>query len=146
MLAGAALYVAALLLLASAQGLLAVMLGAGVMIGASLACTGSALTLSVATRVVPPASRSLVLGVVSAMGSLGAMIAAPDRPDPVDRARLALGGAGLHALLALVMLPAAWVAGRADKVPLPATGSRHGRWVDRAAGPAPGAAPPCRSW
>ena len=65
MLAGAALYVAALLLLASAQGLLAVVLGAGVMIGASLACTGSALTLSVATRVVSPASRSLVLGVVS---------------------------------------------------------------------------------
>ena len=52
LLAGAALYAAALLLLASAQGLLAVVLGAGVMVGAALACTGSALTLSVATRVV----------------------------------------------------------------------------------------------
>ena len=77
MLAGAALYVAALVLIALAQGLFAVVMGAGVMIGASLACTGSALALSVATRVVPPASRSLVLGIVSAMGSLGAMIAAP---------------------------------------------------------------------
>jgi MFS family permease len=58
MLAGAAVYVAALLLLATAQGLLAVMLGAGVMIGASLACTGSALAMSVATRAVPPGQRA----------------------------------------------------------------------------------------
>jgi MFS family permease len=69
--------------------------------------------------VVPPASRSLVLGVVSAMGSLGAMIAAPDRPDPVAVHGWRWGVLGF-ALLALVMLPAAWVAGRADKVPLPA--------------------------
>ncbi|MDH4393044.1 MAG: MFS transporter [Aquabacterium sp.] len=119
MVAGAALYVAALVLLASAQGLLAVVLSAGVMIGASLACTGSALTMSVATRVVSPANRSLVLGLVSAVGSLGAMIAAPIGQ------MLAAGhgwrwGVWGFALLALVMLPAAWVAGRADKVPLPA--------------------------
>ena len=119
MVAGAALYIAALALMATAQGLLAVMLSAGVMIGASLACTGSALTMSVATRVVSPANRSLVLGMVSAVGSLGAMIAAPIGQT------LAAGhgwrwGVWGFALLALVMLPAAWVAGRADKVPLPA--------------------------
>jgi len=119
MLAGAALYVAALLLLASAQGLLAVMLGAGVMIGASLACTGSALTLSVATRVVPPASRSLVLGIVSAAGSLGAMVAAPLGQTLSAGHGWRWGVLGF-ALLALAMLPAAWAAGRADKVPLPA--------------------------
>jgi len=39
MLAGAALYVAGLLLLADARGLLGVMLGAGVFIGIALACT-----------------------------------------------------------------------------------------------------------
>ena len=77
MVAGAALYIAALVVLANAQGLLSVVLSAGVMIGASLACTGSALTMSVATRVVSPANRSLVLGLVSAVGSLGAMVAAP---------------------------------------------------------------------
>ena len=127
MLAGAALYVAALLLLASAQGLLAVVLGAGVMIGASLACTGSALTLSVATRVVSPASRSLVLGVVSAAGSLGAMVAAPLGQTLAASFGWRWGVLGF-ALLALVMLPAAWVAGRADKVPLPppAAGSADG--------------------
>jgi MFS family permease len=119
MLAGAALYVAALALLASAQGLLAVVLGAGVMIGASLACTGSALTMSVATRVVSPANRSLVLGMVSAAGSLGAMVAAPLGQSLAASHGWRWGVWGF-ALLALLMLPAAWVAGRADKVPLPA--------------------------
>ena len=111
--------VAALLLLASAQSMLAVVMGAGVMIGASLACTGSALTLSVATRVVPPGSRSLVLGMVSAAGSLGAMIAAPLGQSLAVTHGWRWGVLGF-AVLALVMLPAAWVAGRADKVPLPA--------------------------
>ena len=124
LLAGAALYAAALLLLASAQGLLAVVMGAGVMVGAALACTGSALTLSVATRVVPPASRSLVLGIVSAAGSLGAMVAAPLGQSLSAGFGWRWGVLGF-AVLALCMLPAAWVAGRADKVPLPAptTGS-----------------------
>lgn len=119
MVAGAALYIAALVVLASAQGMLAVVLSAGVMIGASLACTGSALTMSVATRVVSPANRSLVLGLVSAVGSLGAMIAAPIGQILAADHGWRWGVWGF-ALLALVMLPAAWVAGRADKVPLPA--------------------------
>ena len=119
MVAGAVLYVAALVLLASAQGLLAVVLSAGVMIGASLACTGSALTMSVATRVVSPANRSLVLGLVSAVGSLGAMVAAPIGQTLAASQGWRWGVWGF-ALLALVMIPAAWVAGRADKVPLPA--------------------------
>ena len=119
MVAGAVLYVAALVVLASAQGLLAVVLSAGVMIGASLACTGSALTMSVATRVVSPANRSLVLGLVSAVGSLGAMVAAPIGQTLAASQGWRWGVAGF-AILALVMIPAAWVAGRADKVPLPA--------------------------
>ena len=120
MAAGAALYVAALLLLASAQGLLGVTLGAGVMIGAALACTGSSLALSVATRAVNPAARSTVLGVVSAAGSLGAMVAAPLGQLLSDSLGWRFGVLGFAAL-ALCMLPAAWVAGRADKIPLPTT-------------------------
>src|SRR5438477_4445296 len=42
---GAMLYIAGLVVLASAQGLLAVMLGAGVLIGIALACTASAIGL-----------------------------------------------------------------------------------------------------
>jgi predicted MFS family arabinose efflux permease len=56
---------------------------------------------------------------VSAAGSLGAMIAAPIGQTLSAEHGWRWGVLGF-ALLALVMLPAAWVAGRADKVPLPA--------------------------
>ena len=59
MAAGAALYVAALLLLASAQGLLGVTLGAGVMIGAALACTGSSRTSGGAANARPSSLRRM---------------------------------------------------------------------------------------
>lgn len=122
MLAGAALYVAALVLLAGAQGMIGVTLSAGVMIGAALACTGSSLALSVATRSVSPSARSTVLGVVSAAGSLGAMVAAPLGQLLSDGLGWRFGVLGFAAL-ALCMLPAAWVAGRADAIPLPTTGT-----------------------
>ena len=122
MLAGAALYVAALVLLAGAQGMMGITLSAGVMIGAALACTGSSLALSVATRSVSPSARSTVLGVVSAAGSLGAMVAAPLGQLLSDGLGWRFGVLGFAAL-ALCMLPAAWVAGRADAIPLPATGT-----------------------
>jgi predicted MFS family arabinose efflux permease len=118
MSAGAALYVAALLVLAGAQGLPGVALGAGLMIGASLACTGSALAMSVATRSVSVAARSTVLGVVSAAGSLGAMVAAPLGQGLSDSLGWRAGVLGF-AVLALAMLPAAWLAGRADRIALP---------------------------
>jgi predicted MFS family arabinose efflux permease len=105
-------------LLATASGLLGVMLGAGVAIGAALACTGSALALAAASRPVPLAARSTVLGIVSAAGSLGAMLAAPLGQT------LSMGfgwrvGVWGFAALALIMVPAAWVAGRVDALPLP---------------------------
>src|ERR1700719_4289736 len=75
MMAGAVLYVAGLSLMAGAQGFLSVMIGAGVLIGMSLACTAAAIAMSVATRAVPAAVRSTVLGIVSAAGSLGALLA-----------------------------------------------------------------------
>ena len=50
---------------------------AGILIGGSLACTASALAMSVSARAVAPQLRSLVYGIVSAAGSIGAMIAAP---------------------------------------------------------------------
>ena len=55
MLAGALLYVAGLVLLAVAQGVVSVTLGAGVAIGAAMACTGSAFAFAVAARPVPVA-------------------------------------------------------------------------------------------
>jgi len=53
MMVGALLYIAGLVMMAGAHGLLGVMLGAGVLIGMSLACTAAAIAMSVAARAVP---------------------------------------------------------------------------------------------
>ena len=62
MLAGSVLYLAGLILLANAHGLIAVLLGAGVLIGIALACTASGMALAVASRAVPAPLRSMALG------------------------------------------------------------------------------------
>ncbi|MBL6455903.1 MFS transporter [Belnapia sp. T6] len=111
-------YLVGLALLAVAQSALAVTLGAGVLIGLALACTASGMALSVASRPVPPALRSTVLGIVSAAGSLGALIAAPIGQYLSAGYGWRIGVAGFF-LLGLAMLPAAWSAGRVDKVKLP---------------------------
>ncbi len=77
MVGGAALYVIGLVFLATAQGLISVIIGAGLCMGVAMSCTASALANSVASRAVPVHVRSIMLGVVTAVGSLGAMIAAP---------------------------------------------------------------------
>ena len=73
MLGGSVLYIAGMLTFALAEGMLGVMLGAGVMIGLALACTASAIALAVGSRAVPSHWRSLVLGAITASGSLGAL-------------------------------------------------------------------------
>lgn len=118
MLAGAALYVLGLALLASAHGLVMVTLGAGLAIGASLSCTGSAIAMAVAARSVSVARRSAVLGIVSAAGSLGALASAPIGQLLAQSYGWRAGVVGF-VVLALLMLPAAWIAGRADRIPLP---------------------------
>jgi predicted MFS family arabinose efflux permease len=107
-----------LLLLATSSGLTGVVLGAGVCIGASMACTGSALALAAASRPVPVAVRSTVLGIVSAAGSIGAMIAAPIGQVLAQQHGWRVGVWGF-VVLALLMLPAAWTAGKVDDWPLP---------------------------
>jgi predicted MFS family arabinose efflux permease len=119
MMAGALLYIAGLALMASAQGLLSVMLGAGVLIGTSLACTAAAIAMSVAARAVPAAVRSTVMGMVSAAGSLGALLSAPIGQILSEDYGWRTGLVGF-VVLSVVMLPAAWFAGKVDKVPLPA--------------------------
>ena len=118
MMAGAAFYIAGLALMASAQGFVSVMLGAGVLIGMSLACTAAAIAMSVAARAVPASVRSTVLGMVSAAGSLGALLSAPLGQILNEGYGWRVGLIGF-VILSLALLPAAWVAGRVDKIPLP---------------------------
>src|ERR1700754_4286474 len=118
MMVGALFYIVGLALMASAQGLLSVMIGGGVLIGTSLACTGAAIAMSVAARAVPATVRSTVMGMVSAAGSLGALLAGPIGQLLNEGFCWRIGVAGF-VILSLFMLPAAWYAGRADKIPLP---------------------------
>jgi predicted MFS family arabinose efflux permease len=115
---GSVLYFAGLLLLANTHGIVSVILGAGIAIGASMACTGGAVALAVTARVVPLNMRGMMLGVVSAVGSLGALFAAPIGQLLMENHGWRVGLLAF-AGLALVMVPAALVAGRVDLISLP---------------------------
>src|ERR1700719_2085543 len=73
MMAGAAIYVIGLGVMAAAQGALALILAGGLM-GGAWSCTATSLPMTACVRAVSPARRSLMLGVVSAAGSLGTLV------------------------------------------------------------------------
>jgi predicted MFS family arabinose efflux permease len=118
MMAGSVLYAVGMLLFATAQGVLGVLLGAGLVIGMALACTASAIALAVGSRAVPARSRSMVLGAITASGSLGALLSAPLGQTLMTDFGWRAGVLGFL-VLALGMLPAAWIAGRIDRQTLP---------------------------
>ncbi|MCC7458345.1 MAG: MFS transporter [Nitrospira sp.] len=135
MVGGSLLYLLGLAVLALAHGSTGVVIGAGLLIGTSMACTGPALASAAVSRPVSVALRSAVLGAVSAAGSLGAMLSAPIGQALNQAYGWRVGVIGF-AILALLMLPAAWVAGRVDRVPLPPSSGT----TDRSAGAALGSA------
>lgn len=118
MVVGALAYIAGLVLMTTAHGLVSIMIGAGVLIGISLACTANAIAMSVAARAVPEMVRSTVLGMVSAAGSLGALLSAPIGQMLNEGFGWRVGLAGF-VILSIGMIPAALYAGRVDKIPLP---------------------------
>ena len=118
MVIGAMFYIAGLALMASAHGFVSVLVGGGLLIGMSLACTAAAIAMSVAARAVPATVRSTVMGLVSGAGSLGALLSAPLGQILNEGYGWRVGMAGF-VVLALAMIPAAWFAGAVDKIPLP---------------------------
>jgi predicted MFS family arabinose efflux permease len=118
MMVGSVLYIAGLIFMAEAHGFLSIMIGAGALIGTSLACTAAAIAMSVAARAVPETVRSTVLGIVSAAGSLGALLSAPIGQALSEGYGWRTGMIGF-VILSLALIPAAWFAGRVDKIPLP---------------------------
>jgi predicted MFS family arabinose efflux permease len=118
MMVGSVLYIAGLIFMAEAHGFLSIMIGAGALIGTSLACTAAAIAMSVAARAVPESVRSTVLGIVSAAGSLGALLSAPIGQALNEGYGWRTGMIGF-VVLSLALIPAAWFAGRVDKIPLP---------------------------
>lgn len=118
MIVGALMYIVGLILMATANGLVSIMIGAGVLIGTSLACTAAAIAMSVAARAVPATVRSTVLGIVSGAGSLGALLSAPIGQMLNEGFGWRIGLAGF-VVMSVLMIPAAWYAGCVDAIPLP---------------------------
>jgi predicted MFS family arabinose efflux permease len=113
---GSLLFIAGVVLTATAHGALPIVLGAGVLIGVSLACTTSGITANIAARVVQPSRRTLAFGIVSAAGSVGTMVTAPIAAYMLNHDGWR-AGLWAFAILAVAMLPAAWIGSRADKLP-----------------------------
>jgi predicted MFS family arabinose efflux permease len=113
---GVLLYTAGVAVTAVAGDAAVIMLGTGVLVGIALSCTTSGIAANVAARVIVPERRSLGFGIVSAAGSMGTFFAAPLGQSIIQAGgwRMALAA---FVVLSLVMLPAAFIAGRAGQLP-----------------------------
>ena len=115
MVAGAAVYVLGLAVMAMAAGVPALM-ASGVLIGVALSCTASSLALTATARAIPEHRRSKVLGIVSAAGSLGTLLIPLTTQALLARHAWQIG-ALFFLVLAVMMLPAGFCAGGADVLP-----------------------------
>jgi len=94
-------------------------LGFGLCVGLALSCTASSIAMSVTAKAVSPAKRSIDMGSVSALGSLGLTLASPMAQHLITSAGWQIALIGFLGL-ASVMVPAAWMASRADHIEVPA--------------------------
>jgi predicted MFS family arabinose efflux permease len=90
------------------------------------------MALAVGSRAVPAVVRSMVLGLITAAGSLGALLSAPIGQTLTSSFGWRAGVLSFF-VLALGMLPAAWFAGRVDQVALPQTADQIGETSIKAA-------------
>jgi MFS family permease len=115
MMAGAAIYVVGLGVMAVAEGVTGLIVS-GLLIGVALSCTASSLGLTAVARAVPEARRSRMLGVVAAAGSLGTFLI-PLATQALLAHQVWQIGALFFLILAIAMLPAGFWAGGADRLP-----------------------------
>ena len=114
MIAGAAIYVVGLGVMAAAGGAPALFVS-GALIGVALSCTASSLALTAVARAVSEARRSTMLGIVSATGSLGTLLVPLGTQGLLANYAWQIG-ALFFVVLAALMLPAAFWAGAADRI------------------------------
>ena len=112
---GVLLYALGLWLSMQATSATMLILGTGLCVGTALSCNGSNVTMNVTSKTVAPMRRTLAMGAVGAVGSLGLMLASPLAQGLIssDGWRVAMGA---FIGLTLIMLPAAWAAGGADRI------------------------------
>jgi MFS family permease len=127
MIAGAVIYIAGLCVMAAAQGVLALIVS-GSLMGVALSCTATSLAMTACVRAVSAEQRSMVLGLVSAAGCLGTLVVPLVTQALLVRAPWQAGML-LFAVLAVVMLPAAYWAGGADSMPAQGTATTSMREV-----------------
>ncbi len=111
---GAFLFAGGLIVTLFAESVLGLILGLGVLIGFAMSCTALSLALAACARVVSTARRSMVLGSVSAVGSIGTFVAAPLAQTLIAEhswqvAMIAFLG------FCVVIVPAAYFTGAGDK-------------------------------
>jgi MFS family permease len=115
MMAGAVIYIVGLGVMAAAQGVLALIISGG-LTGIAVSCTASSLAMTACVRAVSEARRSMVLGLVSAVGSLGTLVV-PLATQALLAQQSWRIGMLFFVVMAIAMLPAAFWAGGADRIP-----------------------------
>ncbi len=118
-LLGVVVYAAGLAFALTATSAWDVTLGMGLCVGLALSCTASNIAMSVTAKAVSPLKRSLAMGSVSALGSLGLTLASPMAQHLISTAGWQAAVIGFLGLAA-VMVPAAFMASRADQIEVPA--------------------------
>ncbi len=116
---GVVIYALGLAFAMTATSAWSVTLGMGLCVGLALSCTASNIAMSVTAKAVSPAQRSMAMGSVSALGSLGLTLASPMAQHLITNAGWQIALIGFLGL-ACVMVPAAWMASRADHIEVPA--------------------------
>jgi len=114
MIAGATIYVVGLAIMAAADGAVALIIS-GALIGVALSCTATSLAMTACVRAVSPERRSTMLGVVSAVGSIGTLVVPLVTQGLLAREPWQIG-ALFFMLMAIAMLPASFLAGGADRM------------------------------
>ena len=114
-LAGVTIYALGIVISIFAHSVFVITFGAGICIGLALSCTASNIAMNVTARTATPAKRMVAMGTVSAIGSLGLTIASPLAQTLITTSGWQVAMVGFLALV-VVMVPAAFFAGGADKI------------------------------
>jgi len=125
---GAVAYMGSMLIMASATTTGVLLLSAGFLVGMSTGAASFAVVLSAVGRIAPPERRSMALGVVTAMGSVGQFVLVPATERLLDATTwqttvAVLGVAVLGVVVASAAIFAPAFRGRAtDHIPADAAG------------------------
>lgn len=117
MLAGGLIYILGMLVMLTAGGSATLAISGG-LVGIALSCTASSLAMTATARAVSPERRSQILGVVGACSSVGTLVIAPSLQFTLARWDWHVGVV-FFLLLAVAMLPAAFMASAVDYMPRP---------------------------